>query len=79
VKILDAGIANGEFRVSDTHLTFLDVIGMISIAFHWPRDMVHLSREKICRHFAEQALRLVGYEGTLPFEDGVLKLAESGG
>jgi AcrR family transcriptional regulator len=78
LEIMEAGMESGEFHVADTHLTFLNIIGMVSIAFHWHRKLVQLSPERICRHFAEQALLLAGYERKFPFEEGGLKLDGDG-
>jgi AcrR family transcriptional regulator len=72
--ILDSGIASGEFVPCDTRLMALTITGMISMAFHWYRETGRVSREGICRHFAEQALKLMGFKGDARLDEIALSV-----
>jgi TetR/AcrR family transcriptional regulator, cholesterol catabolism regulator len=72
--ILEAGAISGEFLKGDTRLGAITLMGMISMAFHWYRETGRVSREGLCRHFADQALRLVAFEGDLGLDDAAFKL-----
>jgi AcrR family transcriptional regulator len=73
-KVIDTGISGGEFRACDARAVAITIMGMISMAFYWYREGGRLSREKLCQHFANQALRLVGYEGEIALDEGIVKL-----
>ena len=63
--ILDEGVTRGEFELSDSRLTAISLIGMISQAFYWYREGGRLSLEDVGRHFADSALALVRFKGEL--------------
>lgn len=73
-SVLEAGAISGEFLKGDTRLTAITIMGMISMAFHWYRESGRVSREGLCRHFAEQALRLVGFKGDPGLDEAAYKL-----
>jgi AcrR family transcriptional regulator len=72
--LLQSGIARGEFRPLEPRLMSLTITGMISMAFYWHRQNASLPREALCRHFAEQALRLAGYSGAMDLESPPFEL-----
>jgi AcrR family transcriptional regulator len=72
--VLENGVKAGEFHVTDHELVAYDIFSLTMMTFdwRWHRDVKRHSLENLCVHFAEQALRLAGYAGEFPFEDGEL-------
>ena len=68
-RLLEEGIAAGEFRVDDVNLASLAIGGMISWAYTWHRPGGRLDVEELGRRMAVLALGLVGaspYPDPLP-------------
>ncbi|MBP5858536.1 TetR family transcriptional regulator [Marivibrio halodurans] len=59
-KLLDEGVAAGEFSIGDTHFAALAIQGMISWAYVWYRPDGRLSMTELSDQMAELVLRLVG-------------------
>ncbi len=59
-RLLEEGIASGEFQVADVNLTSLAVGGMISWAYTWHRTGGRLDIEALGRRMAGLALRMAG-------------------
>lgn len=74
--VLANGVKAGEFHLTDHELVAYDIFSLTMMTFdwRWHRDVKRHSLENLCVHFAEQALRLAGYAGAFPFEDGELTL-----
>jgi AcrR family transcriptional regulator len=72
--VLEAGSISGEFIKGDTRLWAITIMGMISMSFHWYRESGRVSREDLCQHFYEQALRIVGFKGGLGLDESAFKL-----
>lgn len=74
--VLENGAKAGEFDVNDAELVAYDIFNLTIMTFdwRWHREVKRHSLESLCIHFAEQALRLAGYVGEFPFEDGELAL-----
>jgi len=75
--ILNAGVVSGEFLRCDTRLMAITIMGMISMSFHWYREGGRLSTEALGRHFYDQALHLVGYDGDLGLDEAAFKERQS--
>ncbi len=73
-QVIAAGIKSNAFRECDTRLMAKDIVGIISMSYYWYREGGQLSREALCRHFAAQALRLVGYEGEMALDERPFEL-----
>ena len=63
--ILDEGVASGDFDLTDSRLTAISLIGMISQAFYWYREEGRLSLDDVSRYFADSALALVRFRGEI--------------
>ena len=59
-RLLEEGIASGEFEVEDVNLTSLAMGGMISWAYTWHRPGGRLDVEALGRRMADLALRMAG-------------------
>ncbi|HST74785.1 MAG TPA: TetR/AcrR family transcriptional regulator [Acetobacteraceae bacterium] len=59
-RLLEEGVAAGEFRLHDAKLTALAMGGMISWAYTWHRPGGRLSIEEIGQRMAELALQMAG-------------------
>jgi TetR/AcrR family transcriptional regulator, cholesterol catabolism regulator len=73
-RVLDAGVASGDFLPSDTRLLSFTITGMISMAYHWYREGEPVSRDELCRHYADKALRLAGYVGRMALDEAPFTL-----
>jgi AcrR family transcriptional regulator len=60
VALLDAGVAAGEFRIADTHVTALAIGGMVSWAYTWYRPDGRLSLDELGARMAQVALQMAG-------------------
>lgn len=58
-RLLEEGVANGEFRVRDVSLASLAIGGMVSWAYTWHRPGGRLGVDEIGAEMAEYALGLV--------------------
>lgn len=59
-RLLEEGVAAGEFHLHDAKLTALAMGGMISWAYTWHRPGGRLSIEEIGQRMAELALQMAG-------------------
>jgi AcrR family transcriptional regulator len=59
-KLLEQGIATGEFRIEDTRVTALAIGGMVSWAYVWYRPDGRLPIAKLADRMASLILSLVG-------------------
>lgn len=59
-RLLDEGVAAGEFVVEDTSLASLAIGGMISWAYTWHRPGGRLKLDDLCACMANMTLRMVG-------------------
>jgi AcrR family transcriptional regulator len=73
-QVIAAGVKSNAFRECDKRLMAKDIMGTISMAYYWYRDGGRLSRQALCRHFAAQSLRLVGYEGEMALDEPPFEL-----
>lgn len=60
VRLLEEGVANGEFRIADIRLCSLAIGGMANWAYTWYRENGRLSVEELCEGMAQLVLRMVG-------------------
>ena len=60
VRLLDDGVARGEFRVADTRMAALAIGGMVSWAYVWYRPDGRLVLEDLAGSMAQLALDMVG-------------------
>lgn len=60
VKLLDEGVAAGEFRTADTQMAALAIGGMVSWAYVWYRPDGRLSLDAVCGELTNLALDMVG-------------------
>jgi AcrR family transcriptional regulator len=60
VRLLDEGVAAGEFRVSDTRMAALAIGGMVSWAYVWYRANGRLTLEQACDELARLIMNMVG-------------------
>ncbi|MGH8516987.1 MAG: TetR/AcrR family transcriptional regulator [Panacagrimonas sp.] len=63
-RLLEEGVARGEFRIADIRLCSLAIGGMVNWAYTWYRESGRLSAEEVCEGMARLALQMVG--GTPP-------------
>lgn len=59
-RLLEEGVATGEFEVEDASLASLAIGGMISWAYTWHRPGGRLTLDALCAQMANMALRMVG-------------------
>jgi hypothetical protein len=62
-RLIEGGIAAGEFKVSDVKLTAQAVLGMLSWMYVWYKPNGPLSGSDIADYFGGIALRMVGADG----------------
>jgi AcrR family transcriptional regulator len=81
VAVLEAGVREGAFRVTDHELVAYNIVSMTAMTFdwRWHHDVKRHSPHNLGLHFAEQGLRLAGYTGDFPFADGELTLGGADG
>jgi hypothetical protein len=60
VKLLDEGVAAGEFDVADTRMAALAIGGMVSWAYVWYRPGGRLTVEQTSHGLTQLILNLVG-------------------
>jgi len=60
VKLLDEGVAAGDFHVPDTRMAALGIGGMISWAYVWYRPHGRLTLEQTAEELSGLILRMVG-------------------
>ena len=60
VKLLDEGVAAGEFRVTDTRMAALAIGGLVSWAYVWYRPDGRLTLEQTSHELTNRILGLVG-------------------
>ncbi len=63
VRLLDEGVAAGEFHLHDTRMAALAIGGMVSWAYVWYRPKGRLSLEETSRELAVLILALAGVRG----------------
>jgi AcrR family transcriptional regulator len=59
-KLLNEGVASGEFTIKDVKLAALALGGMISWAYTWHRPSGRLTVDETCETMAELALQMAG-------------------
>lgn len=59
-KLLQEGVAAGEFELPDVHLAALAMGGMISWAYTWHRPTGRLSVDELCSRMSALALQMAG-------------------
>ncbi len=60
VRLLDEGVAAGEFHLADTHIAALAIGGMVSWAYVWYRSNGRLTLAQACDALAQLMLTMVG-------------------
>lgn len=66
VKLLDEGVAAGEFHVSDTRMAALAIGGMVSWAYVWYRADGRLTLEQTSAELTQLILGMVGVPRSAP-------------
>lgn len=56
IDVLDQGVAQGEFRIADTRLTALAVLGMSNWAYQWFRPGGGRTAAEVARYFYDTLL-----------------------
>ncbi len=59
-RLLEEGVARGEFRIADIRLCSLAIGGMVNWAYTWYRESGRLSVEELCEGMAQLVLQMVG-------------------
>jgi len=59
-RLLEEGVAKGEFRIADIRLCALAIGGMVNWAYTWYRESGRLSADELCEGLAKLALQMVG-------------------
>ncbi|TDU23342.1 TetR family transcriptional regulator [Panacagrimonas perspica] len=59
-RLLEEGVAKGEFRIADIRLCALAIGGMVNWAYTWYRESGRLSADDLCDGLARLALQMVG-------------------
>jgi AcrR family transcriptional regulator len=59
-RLLEEGVARGEFRIADIRLCSLAIGGMVNWAYTWYRESGRLSVEELCEGMARLVLQMVG-------------------
>lgn len=62
-ELIEAGIADGSFKVEDSKLASLAISGMVRWVHRWFRLEGRLSAEEIAERMAQLGLNLVGFAG----------------
>ena len=57
--LLERGVSDGEFQISDVQLTALSICGLISWSYVWYRPDGRLSKKETADHVAELVLAMV--------------------
>jgi AcrR family transcriptional regulator len=60
VRLLEEGVARGEFRIADIRLCSLAIGGMVNWAYTWYRESGRLSVDELCEGMARLVLQMVG-------------------
>ncbi len=66
VKLLDEGVAAGEFHVADTRMAALAIGGMVSWAYVWYRPDGRLTLDQTSIELSELILGMVGVPRAIP-------------
>ena len=64
-KLLDEGVAAGEFEIKDVNLAALAIGGMISWAYTWHRPEGRLALDELCARMADLTLQMAGVRRTV--------------
>lgn len=64
VRLLDEGVAAGDFHVPDTRMAALAIGGMVSWAYVWYRPDGRLTLEQVSRELTGLILGMVGVQGS---------------
>ncbi len=59
-RLLEEGVAKGEFKIEDIRLCSLGIGGMLNWSYTWYRDSGRLSVEEICTGMAAMVMQMVG-------------------
>lgn len=59
-KVIEEGVAQGEFTTDDTNLAALSIGGMVTWTFYWYRAHGRLSAHDLADGMARNALRIAG-------------------
>lgn len=59
-RLLEEGVARGEFRIPDIRLCALAIGGMVNWAYTWYRESGRLSVDELCEGMAQLVLQMVG-------------------
>lgn len=59
-RLLEEGVAKGEFKIADIRLCALAIGGMVNWAYTWYRESGRLSADALCEGLAKLAMQMVG-------------------
>lgn len=59
-RLLEEGVAKGEFKIADIRLCALAIGGMVNWAYTWYRESGRLSADELCEGLAKLAMQMVG-------------------
>lgn len=65
-KLLERGVASGEFHIRDARMAALSIGGMVSWAYVWYRPKGRLKLSEVAEHMTEFILALAGVTRTSP-------------
>lgn len=65
-KLLEKGVASGEFHIRDARMAALSIGGMVSWAYVWYRPKGRLKLSEVAEHMTEFILALAGVATTSP-------------
>ena len=65
-KMLEKGVASGEFHIRDSRMAALSIGGMVSWAYVWYRPKGRLKLSEVAEHMTEFILALAGVPSTNP-------------
>ena len=65
-KLLEKGVASGEFHIRDARIAALSIGGMVSWAYVWYRPKGRLKLSEVAEHMTEFILALAGVGKTAP-------------
>ena len=61
-RLLEEGVARGEFRIADIRLCSLAIGGMVNWAYTWYRESGRLTVDELCEGMAQLVLQMVGVQ-----------------
>ena len=66
VRLLDEGVASGDFRIPDTRVAALAIGGMVSWAYVWYRADGRLTLEQLSQELTDLIMGMVGAQPAAP-------------